>query len=250
MIPFSFVKTGTVAFNPSQLPSVKCWLDASNAGSVTLNGGNVSQINDRTSNADNAAQASAGLQPLYATNVQNGLNAIQFNADTKSLLLAKQQISGLSAFSICMLVKLPTGSATGYFYSAHNSGTKYRLLFYQNTTYLEGEAPGITGDPTITSEGGPGLSTSTWYRFYVIWDSTQSASNRFKIYQGGTDATHVYNTGSGSLPSVTDEILGDDPGIDTPSFRGHLGEFVITAAAMSPTDRSNLDTYWTTKWAV
>jgi len=57
------------------------WFDASKPGTITLNGGDVSNweaVNDATIDA---AQGTGSKQPLYAIAAQNGLNAIDFDPD-------------------------------------------------------------------------------------------------------------------------------------------------------------------------
>ncbi len=72
------------AFNPLSLtPSF--WVDFSDAASVTLNGSNVSQINDKSGFARHATQATAGNQPAYTSGGFNGLNCATFDGTTKFL---------------------------------------------------------------------------------------------------------------------------------------------------------------------
>jgi len=56
--------------------STALWLDASDASTITLNGSDVSQWNDKSGNSRHASQSTAANQPVYATAAQNGLNAV------------------------------------------------------------------------------------------------------------------------------------------------------------------------------
>ena len=60
-----FRRRGAMAWTPAQLPSLALWLDAEDTASITLNGGNVSQWNDKSGNARHATQATAANQPEY-----------------------------------------------------------------------------------------------------------------------------------------------------------------------------------------
>ena len=54
--------TGNPLWNPSQLTSA-VWFDAADATTITLNGSNVSQWNDKSGNNRNATQGTAAAQP-------------------------------------------------------------------------------------------------------------------------------------------------------------------------------------------
>jgi hypothetical protein len=79
--PFAFVKSAAAAapvlWTPSQITTL-AWYDASNASSITLNGSNVSQMNDLSGNGYNAFQNTSANQPLYSGSI-GGLNTITFN---------------------------------------------------------------------------------------------------------------------------------------------------------------------------
>jgi len=63
-------------WTPSQLTS-EVWYDAADATTITLNGSNVSQWNDKSGNNRNATQATTSSQPLFVSNASNGLPALQ-----------------------------------------------------------------------------------------------------------------------------------------------------------------------------
>jgi len=62
-----------VPFTPQYIDT-QMWLDADDAATITLNGSNVAQWDDKSGKGNNAAQVSAGLQPAYNavdTNLSN-----------------------------------------------------------------------------------------------------------------------------------------------------------------------------------
>ena len=67
-------------FDPRSIPSLGMWYDASVASSVTLNGSNVSQINDLSGSERRLLQATAASQPAYVTAARNGKNVMRFTA--------------------------------------------------------------------------------------------------------------------------------------------------------------------------
>jgi hypothetical protein len=88
--PFAFIQTpsapaGPTLWTPANITTL-AWYDASNASTITLNGSNVSQINDLSGNGYNATQSSAGLQPAYTATL-NGLNVMTFDGSNDKLEL-------------------------------------------------------------------------------------------------------------------------------------------------------------------
>ncbi len=57
-------RPGAVGWTPAQL-STALWLDAADAGTITLNGSTVSQWNDKSGNGRNATQSTAANQPYW-----------------------------------------------------------------------------------------------------------------------------------------------------------------------------------------
>jgi hypothetical protein len=70
---------GNVPFSPADLSGLKLWLDAADTSTISLNGSGVSQWNDKSTNAKNFAQATAGAQPTSGVTTQNGKNVITFD---------------------------------------------------------------------------------------------------------------------------------------------------------------------------
>lgn len=251
MIPFSFLATqgGGGGFTPNDLTSILCWLDASDAGSVTLNTGNVAQINDQTSNGNDATQVSAGDQPVYAISAQNGLNAMHLDTDTKVLDLPNGFLGSPAKFSMGWIFKLDgtvgSGGSRTIFYALDNPITKEsKVAFADTTNNASIDFNNIAGRPTVISTSNP--SAGTWYRLLIVWDSTQADPNKMKMYLNNVDVTNDLQDGSGVFDAPFTLQLGR-PGF---SLIGYVAEAVYGTDAWDMTERNNLDTYWTTKWAI
>ena len=68
-------------FDPRRIPGLESWWDASDAASVTLDSGRVSQLSDKSGNGRHAANTTSGsTQPTYITGARNGLNVARFAA--------------------------------------------------------------------------------------------------------------------------------------------------------------------------
>ena len=69
---------GATAWTPAQIPTA-LWLDANDTSTITLNGSNVSQWNDKSGNGRNAVQAAAVVQPTYNLTGLNGKPTLSFD---------------------------------------------------------------------------------------------------------------------------------------------------------------------------
>jgi hypothetical protein len=147
--------------------------------------------------------------------------------------------------SIAALVQTPS-SFINNAYIIESVGNS-PLYVNGGTARVVSEFSQISGDPFVTYSS---LSASTWYRIFVIWDTTQVLpQDRQKLYINNIDVTNYGgNAGSGSLPAAI-TYIGDQHNNNT-SWVGYIGEIVLTNAAFTLTDRNNLDSYWTTKWAI
>ncbi len=64
-------------FNAKAISGLGLWLDASDASTLTLNSGNVSELKDKSGNGRNATQETALNQPAYES-FSGGGNAVEF----------------------------------------------------------------------------------------------------------------------------------------------------------------------------
>jgi hypothetical protein len=82
MTPFGLHKSSILAvvgFAPTNYSGLKLWLDASDTSTITLNGSDVSQWDDKSGTGNHATQGTAANQPEYVTSAQNGLNGVRFD---------------------------------------------------------------------------------------------------------------------------------------------------------------------------
>jgi hypothetical protein len=66
------------AWTPKAVPGLFAWYDFADSSSITLNSGNISQINDKSGNGKTMTQATAAAQPAMTFNALNGRSAATF----------------------------------------------------------------------------------------------------------------------------------------------------------------------------
>ena len=84
-------------WTPANLAGLALWLDAADASTITLNGSNVSQWNDKSGNNRHASQAVAANQPTYTAAALNSRNVVTQTA-SKFLIIPDVYFPYQSAF--------------------------------------------------------------------------------------------------------------------------------------------------------
>ena len=67
------------SFSPLDLPNLELWLDADDPETITLNGADVSQWDDKSINARHVDKTVAAEQPFLEVAGQNGKDVIAFD---------------------------------------------------------------------------------------------------------------------------------------------------------------------------
>jgi len=78
-LPVAIYRRDT-GFDPRTISGLQLWLDATDAGSLTFNGGTVSQANDKSGNGRHFRQGTGANQPSYVAAGMNGRPALQFTS--------------------------------------------------------------------------------------------------------------------------------------------------------------------------
>lgn len=103
---------GVGGFSPASITGLKLWLDAADSATITLNGSNVSQWNDKSTNAFNFDQGTAGNQPARTLSGQNGKTVLTFSSND---FLKNTSINwGASASTLFIVGKEDNTAGTGY----------------------------------------------------------------------------------------------------------------------------------------
>lgn len=133
------------------LISTYCWHDASDVSTITIEGGKVSQWDDKSGNNLHAYQNTSSKRPVVSASQINSLNAIQFSgASNINLKITGTSIVGGTVIAIVDwggYGYFIDGAASGYRRGIRNFGTAIQLIGDNNTSYLSG----------LTSGTGPSL---------------------------------------------------------------------------------------------
>ena len=260
------MKSGTRAISTardsiSSIPGLHLWLDGTDATTMTISGGLISQWRDKSAVGNHLSQATGSLQPTMGT--LSGMPAVFFDGTGRYLLSSplagRTGDTPFSAFIVWNKTHAVNtgcrpfgwggadqggfvslfGSAAGSSLSSWSFGgtAAYNLGLQPNaedyhlthTTYLD----------CIVKRAGILRSTTACYR-----------SGEYKVMHAGQAALSL-------TLRVLGASLGYTAGIGYPqlpaaatSLNGHIGEIIVFSTAVSEADRKVIENYLSKKWAV
>lgn len=217
-------------WTPAALGSdLALWLDAADAGTITLNGSTVSQWSDKSGNARHATQGTAANQPTYTASGLNGKPVLTFdgarwfNAITASLpnFSAMMVETATQNSSIVYYPIGFSGLATGL--SVGGTFNSQRFSFFDGTTALVTPQSSVLNAPTI------------------LFGGSDNAGRQISI-NGNAPTT---DTTTQSVSQITIGRRGD---AQWPFF-GTIAEIVLTNNLLSTANRQRLEGYLAWKWS-
>lgn len=150
----SFVSGGS-SFSPSDISGLTVWLDAA---FKTLNGSDVSQLNDLSGNGNHLVQATASDQPLWNSSDSNfnNLPSVSFDGINHSLEVATFVGGAITQPNTIFLIgKLDANVGLEFAFDGGNAGTDRHTLY----TITSGVKPFAIGAPTeLAGNTDPGLT--------------------------------------------------------------------------------------------
>ena len=170
------------------------WLDAADADTITLNGSNVSQWDDKSGNSRHATQGSSTAQPAYVTGGSNGLNTIRFDG-TNDLLTSPQSINIQSAQTF--VVGKTISGAIGIVQRRSTSSSNDRYYMGGNIGYYVGSTAvsvNVTADLAIHCLRSLSNAQAAWTNGTANGSGTDSNTFTHTTFPigGGTNGKNVF----------------------------------------------------------
>ena len=247
------------AWTPADLgASLALWLDADDAGTITLNGSTVAQWDDKSGNDYHVAQETASLQPRYEAAGMNGKPALN-NEDGRFLLIGTtpmfRNVDGATIVAVYRAtLPLVGGAALGGVVFVNNgalvgstrlglvtappsAGGTYSIAGRRldADTYTPVSSPtSLTADPTIWMGNADyaNAQVNTW-----LDGTADIAGAAFQTAGNSSDTDSlgigVFNRSSGGLDTYDDT---------------RLSEVLLINATLSTADRQKLEGYLAWKW--
>jgi hypothetical protein len=249
------------AWTPAQLPGLALWLDANDASTITLNGSNVSQWDDKSPNGHNVSNASASTQPDYLATGFNGKPTLQSTAGDfleRGTTALGRDVGGIT----CAIVGLhPEGQVF-----APNAAEVFISTFTISGATRFATSPNATAGATANRYSIAGRRDDA-DSYASASSSTDSLANRgnpwIRVAQRAYSAG-VANHWTDGTQDMTNATVGAQTAGNTSNtdslrlliFSGaaaaptgtQLSEIVLTHSTMTNDDRQKLEGYLAWKW--
>lgn len=220
---------------PVPTASLVAWYDASNTGSVSLDGSNkVISWADLSGNSNTLNASSAGLRPTYVTASLNGLNTVSFLGG-QCLKLASLT---LDRFTIFMITK---ASANGIVFEHSSDGWNNPGCYVYSTTFYS-YAINRGGSQYSLDVSGDWLLGNTWRSLCALNSSSERSVSTDGILRASGTATNSSSTTAAFF-------LGgrNDGGL---YITGQYAEILIYNAGLNQSDIDTVYAYLNNKWGV
>lgn len=251
--------TDTISFasyNPKNVSNLQLWLDAADCESITLNGGTVSQWDDKSGNNYHMTQTTASQQPTLKLNHTNGYDSIYFDGtndifnNTGIAIDFASNPTGLNNFTFFGVFKATgvSGGTNMLGFGSSSSASMIRIGYGYPYGIKTANNFVIFGDDA----GGPLNS-------YESCSFTDTKVYRLEIHSSGlkrsfcngstTSLDYYYPTAANDGTTFDNFTIG---GVITPSTTGYggfyLSELLIYSGILASGDITNIETYLIDKW--
>jgi hypothetical protein len=250
-------------FSPTAISGLQIWLDGNDASTLydAASGGNLVSVDggiarwqDKSGNNYHFTKPSDSNSPVRKSSVQNGLGSVRYVSSDGSLIVNSSNYTSYTrmlntSFSLAPPFTVFFCGNPTYSEGLQHNGT---LLTSYNTTYTAGlyafgpdasETPKQTIYTYATSR--PFTARAPLLLTAVVSSSTTTG------YRNGTSAVTASNVSSGFSGASLGAIRGNPTPIDSSYFMlGDMYEIIIYNSALSDQNRSFVESYLLSKWAI
>jgi len=214
-------------FEPTEISGLEAWYDGDDVDTITFNGSDVAQWDDKSGNNRDVAQATPAEQPLYVTNSLNGRSGLEFDGVATNLVDTFSLSQPLTYYLVGKFDTIP-GSTFPAFYFGTTSTDDARFFELSGNWY-------IFAGTGLSSSGG--ADTNPHY-FRNEYNSTSG-----KIIVDGSQVASG-NVGTTGTTALT---IGRNPNTNQP-LDGKIYELLIFSKILSADEIAQMDTYLKIKW--
>ena len=234
--PFRTLPSSSILpFLPTNISRCAMWLDPTDTSTVTLNGSNVSQLNDKSGLGYNMTQATSGNQPTYSTSLYG--NRMLTFTQASSTRLSNSSFPAFigsgpaSYFLVEYNMTAPSGNPSPFGYSA---GPNFGLIMQYN--------PGFTGG-LQPFQSGISSFTSATPRLIFLYKENVGSTNMIGFINGTSqtvsDITSGTYSGTFSVGSGSNGFIS-----------GNICELIIFNRSLTTAERQQIEGYLAHRWGL
>ena len=247
-------KSSGSSFSPLDITGCQLWLDASDSSTITLNGADVAQWNDKSGNNNNLGQTVVARQPFYNISAQNSLNVVDFtwNELTSIVDFDLTSTDKLTVFMVLKNDRDATEIIIEQAVAGGNPGSPEGGLDIINIA--GGDCRGFVKTNAAVgnySHFSP-VALTDWNIITYQFDIAQAKELEvYKVFEKGIEKTLTIDSATkdntANFPSEP-LTIGARP-INVLPWDGKMGEVIIYDTVLSTADRESVEAYLT-RWAI
>ena len=220
-------------WNPSFLPGLAAWYDASDAASITATAGKVSQWADKSGNGRHLAQATGANQPSTGVDTMGGRNALSFvrggTGAAAGQWLARPSVTLPQPLTVFAAMKPGTNAvAAGNTQILGNAATPEATIYGAIGAWSMFAGANLSG----------GGVNAVPHQAVAVFNSTTS-----QLFMDGSSLLGPGNVGTGGRTELT---IGSDAA--SSGWDGDIAEVAIISGIVTAGDRANWNAYCSAKW--
>lgn len=230
---------------PGAVANLALWFDASQI-TGKINNDPISQWNDLSGSANHAIQAIGTKQPLYKTNVQNGLPGLLFDNVDDGLHTGNLTVNvpGVTVFAVAV-----SGTNFGVIVESGTVWTVNNGFVMQrdNANRINIAVKGAVGMPFAHSGS---ITASVPRMISGVYDKSLSAGE-VRLWVDGIDRTVLTDNSDNVdaiMPGANPINLGSRGDGASVPLNGYLHEILIYRRALTTSERRGIESYLRGKW--
>ncbi len=236
IVNFSDIRASAVAWTPTSLgSSLSLWLDAGDASTITSSAGLVSEWRDKSGNSRHATQGTTNSRPST-----NG-SGLTFDSSNKFMTGVMNPNTMATSVQVTVVFTRACCGANGY--DSH----PFTLTSNNYPTPFDGYNDTLlVGGPTGAYWADSGFADISTRTTRTLLSTSMSATKVAQYLNGNLQKSVEGNFPYEHVPSIYYVATRDDR---YTHFTGEINEIVVTRE-LSNANRSNLEAYLGSKWAI
>ena len=220
-------------WSPAEITTA-LWLDAADESTITASSGRISQWSDKSGNGRNATQATGAQQPKITTAAQNSRSVVEFDPASDSF--QRLSFSRLTNLGHVFFVAKKNDINDSSVVLTDGSANDLRGVVFGDSA----------GSNFFVQQIAGSLSTATrnnWHIAEVRTDGTNASL--------GIDATRTTSADADVMSSSDIGWYRNASAFANQySFRGQIGEIILSTTALSDSTRQKVEGYLAHKWGL
>jgi hypothetical protein len=216
-------------FSPTDIPGLALWLDPSDSSSITLVGGKVSQIADKSGNARHYSQSTDANRPTIASAAINGRDALQFVQASQQYLIGPSFAALTAAHAFIVTKTNVVHPGVGGLWNFGSPADSGYFTFFD-------EIYDSFGSTTRQSCGSVGTTMTSPHALDFV-----STSSKWQL---SIDGVVKFTTGTNTVGWAASSFLGRNATTGTTYHDGLIGEVLIYDHELTASEYTKLIARW------